>query len=191
VVSTAAAKFDFNDVSVSNAEGGDSSIIRTDPRTAARSIGTATYGSVVYFPTKYVRNGASVVTVASGLEAALIRAEAALAENDVAGWLEQLNALRASDPMTDTMAPLADPGNAARRDTLFAERARWLFLTGHRQGDLRRRLRQEPERVPQDVYPYGAYPGGIRNYGNDLVLPIDHKSEGSNPHFRGCFDRRS
>jgi hypothetical protein len=189
-LTTAAAKFDFNDVSVANAEGGDSILTVTNPRTAAQRIGTGAYGSFVYFPQKYVRNGVSLVTVASGTEAALIRAEAALVADDIPAWLELLNTLRARSPLTDTTAVLTDPGSATRIDTLFAERARWLFLTGHRQGDLRRWLRREPSRVPQDLYPSGPYPGGIRNYGNDIVIPIEAR-EVNNPQFRGCFDRRA
>ena len=185
------ATLDFNHVSVSNGEGRDSAITWTNPLTAAQPIGTGLYGAPVYFPGKYVRNGISLVTVASGIEAALIRAEAALNADDIPGWLLILNALRASSPLTDTMIVLTDPGMEKRRDTLFAERARWLFLTGHRQGDLRRWLRQEPTRVPQDLYPTGVYPGGIRNYGNDIVLPIRVIDEGNNPHFRACVDRRA
>jgi len=41
------------------------------------------------------------------------------------------------------LAALTDPGTAeARVDLLFRERAFWFFLTGHRQGDLRRLIRQ-------------------------------------------------
>src|SRR5581483_874628 len=104
--------------------------------------------------------------MASGVEARLIEAEAALAAGD-ASWLTILNRLRTDgtfttaphpgDPtVTDTtwgpgvgavlfpnglpgLRPLTDPGTpAARVDLLFAERAAWLFLTGHRLGDMRR-----------------------------------------------------
>jgi hypothetical protein len=111
--------------------------------------------------------------LASGVEARLIEAEAALQAGDPATWLATLNALRTDGtfdvtPMSppDTMwhaggaaaaglAPLADPGTAGGRvDLLFRERAFWLYLTGYRQGDLRRLIRQYG-RTPDQVYPTG------------------------------------
>jgi hypothetical protein len=74
-------------------------------------------------------------------------------------------------------------------DTLFTERAYWLFLTGHRQGDLRRLVRNYGR--PQDtVYPSGSYFGGQGSYGSDVNLPIP-ANEQTNPLFHGCIDRRA
>jgi hypothetical protein len=186
---TSAAHLNFNMVSVSNYEGGQSIIGWTNPRTLAQQIGTTPYNFPVYFPKKYTRNGISQVTVASGVEAMLIRAEAALQDDDIPTWLDILNTLRAGSPLTDTMAAIVDPGPPERVDTLFSERAQWLFLTGHRQGDLRRLIRQY-SRDAHTVYPSGEYPGGVRLYGNDVTMPIND-NERYNPLFHGCIDRRA
>jgi hypothetical protein len=87
--------------------------------------------------------------------------------------------------------PISDPGNdAARVDTMFTERATWLFMTGHRQGDLRRMIRQY-NRTQTQVYPSGVYLGGAVSggvYGNDVNAPVP-SSEHINPLFHGCFNR--
>ena len=78
------------------------------------------------------------VTVASGLEALLIKAESQLAAGDAPGFIATLNAARATNA-TLAASPLIDPGTPAGRvDLLFRERGFWLYLTGHRLGDLRR-----------------------------------------------------
>jgi hypothetical protein len=87
--------------------------------------------------------------------------------------------------------PISDPGNdAARVDTMFTERATWLFMTGHRQGDLRRMIRQY-DRTQTHVYPSGTYLGGSVSggvYGSYVNAPIP-SSEHINPLFRGCLNR--
>lgn len=134
------------------------------------------------------------VVLASGVEARLIEAEAAFhAGGD---WLGILNDLRSdvanlmaglvpgyADIVPGaTLAPLADPGNdAARVDMIFKERAMWLFLTGHRLGDLRRLVR-EYGRAENTVYPTGAYHKG-GTYGSDVVFPLDYDEE-MNPAFK-------
>jgi hypothetical protein len=70
---------------------------------------------------------------------------------------------------------------------MFRERAFWLFLTGHRQGDLRRLIRQYGRNAVQ-VYPTGAYPGGA-TYGNDVTAPIPAAERLSNTLFTGCASR--
>jgi hypothetical protein len=139
----------------------------------------------VFLDLRYPDFGADVA-LASGVEAQLIRAEAALNGNQPAEFLSILNSLR-SDVRTlmnviapdavypagfaRTLAPLTDPGTqAARVDLLFKERAFWMFTTAHRLGDLRRLVRQY-KRTPQSVYPSGPYfKGGV--YGNDLAFPV-------------------
>lgn len=142
---------------------------------------------------KYNGFGASVV-LASGVEARLIEAEAALQAGDFTTWLARLNDLRtqvatimdaqvAGYPVTNpTLAPLTDPGTAAaRRDLMFYERAFWMFGTGHRLGDLRRLVRSYG--LSQDqVYPAGAYHKG-GSFGSDVVFPVDF-DEGNNPNFQ-------
>ena len=90
------------------------------------------------------RSSSSPSILTTGAEARLIEAEAALASGDVATWLGKLNTLRAT-AITPAMSPLTDPGSTdARVDLLFRERAFWLFLTGHRFGDLRRLMADLP-----------------------------------------------
>ena len=86
------------------------------------------------------------------------------------------------------LAPLDDPGSAdARVDLIFRERAFWLFITGHRQGDLRRLVRQYHRRQ-ESVYPTGFYQGGLSAYGTDVTAPIP-PVERLNPQFTGCINR--
>jgi hypothetical protein len=87
------------------------------------------------------------------------------------------------------LGPLQDPGTPdSRVDLLFHERAFWLFLTGHRQGDLRRLVRQYG-RDQSTVYPSAnPYPGGMGTYGSDIDVPVP-SNELTNPLFHGCLDR--
>jgi hypothetical protein len=124
------------------------------------------------------------ITLAAGLEARLIEAEAALQSGDPVTWLTIHNTLRATVP---GLSPLVDPGTAAGRvDLHFRERAFWLFLTGHRHGDLRRLVRQYG-RGSETVFPTGEWRDGIP-YGSatNMALP---SSEGPNPHYVGCLNR--
>ncbi len=173
-----------------------------------------------WVPRKYLPPGAKAddnpgtvpIILASGIEARLIEAEAALARND-ASWLPTLNTLRttcltlagcptpapAGTGALSGLPPLLDPGagmlplgktaHDVRVDLLFQERAYWLFLTGHRQGDLRRLVRQYG-RNQATVYPIG--PWGIQplsDFGFDVNLPVPDAERIGNPIFRGCFNR--
>jgi hypothetical protein len=124
------------------------------------------------------------VALASGIEARLIEAEAAL--NGGGDWLGMLNALRAdvaslmapqipdyADVVPNaSLDPLTDPGSQdARIDLLMQERALWLWGTGHRVGDLRRMINSYG-RTEAQVYPSGAYHKG-GTHGNDVVFPVD------------------
>lgn len=181
-----------------------------DPRTAWVDNGTNQFGRELVYPVKDPITGDGPIVIASGIEARLIGAEAKLAAND-GSWLTTLNALRTDgtfdtqqdpddDTKTDTLwhagtggfaglAPLADPGTPDTRvNLLFHERGFWLFLTGTRQGDLRRLIRQYG-RQPSQVYPTGLYPGAFNTYGNDVTLPIPGEERISNPLFTGCQGR--
>jgi hypothetical protein len=132
--------------------------------------------------------------LATGVEARLIEAEAALNQNpaDLAGMTGILNALRADvDDLMAGMFPeytndgalpaLAVPADAAAgRDLLFSERAFWLYLTGTRMGDLRRLIRQYGQ-AQADVYPSGAYFKGD-NHGPDVAFEVDF-DEANNPEY--------
>jgi hypothetical protein len=125
------------------------------------------------------------VTIASGIEARLIEAEAALRAGNTAGFIAKLNEARATKA---GLAPLADPGSGtAREDLLFSERAFWLFGTGHRLGDLRRLVRQYG-RAQDAVFPTGTwFRGGP--YGSDVNLPIPFDETNNPDSPSGCTDR--
>ena len=202
------------ELSVADREGVNGLDYRTsgDPRVATTLLATNPVGWGIYHPDKYATDGSSPIVLASGVEARLIGAEAALAADD-ASWLVTLNALRtdgtfstqpnAADPaQTDTLwnagtggvarlAPLEDPGTPETRlDLLFRERAFWLFLTGHRQADLRR-LVHHYKRAESHVFPSGAYPAPGASYGSDVTIPIPVEESVSNPHFSGCISREA
>ncbi len=213
---------------VSDLEGGNGLPYRSsgDPRTlssklrnAAPSSGTAD----VYKPDRWMFDGGNTsVIMASGVEARLIEAEAALRSGSAA-WLTILNALRTDGTFTtapnptdptveDTtwgvgdgavlftavggslpgLAPLEDPGTpAARVDLLFRERAYWLFLTGRRQPDLRRLIRQYG-RTHETVFPRGPYSAGpVGSYGVDVNAPAPAVELLYNSEYDGCFDRQA
>jgi hypothetical protein len=131
---------------------------------------------------------ASPVTIADGVEARLIEAEAALKAGDAAGALAILNTLRSTSALLSlrgyaagSLAPLSlQTTAAAQLDQLFKERAYWLFLTSHRLGDLRRLVRQYGRPVTS-VFPNGPYfKGGT--YGTDVNAPVP-QSEQNNPSY--------
>lgn len=175
-----------------------------DPRTSVDTVATlAQNGTLLQvpltFPAKYgialSGSGYAPFILASGIEARLMEAEAALHSNPTGStWVTILNTLRQQNPLTQALPTIVDPiDSTARVDTLFAERAAWLFFDGHRQGDLRRLLRQYSQypafQSQQQVYPTGPYraPGG-GIYGTDVTVPIP-PSEAANPLFHGCLNR--
>jgi hypothetical protein len=163
-----------------------------DPRTIASEAGrNGAFGDGVmtYHPDKYSADGSSPIVLADWVEARLIQAEAALRVEDPS-WLTTLNQLRET-AFTSALPDTVDPGTTASRvDLLFRERAFWLFLTGHRQGDMRRLIRQYG-RDASHVYPVGAYPGSGGSYGTNTTAPIPATERVSNPEFTGCLSRGS
>ena len=131
---------------------------------------------------KYPEMSSNTV-LASGIEARLIEAEAALQANNTGTFLSVINTLR-QDAGLNTVAL---PGTQALRiDLLFRERAFWLYLTGHRLGDLRRLVRQYG-RTQDTVFPTGNYHKG-GEYGSDVNFPVS-SDERNNPNFESCLDR--
>ncbi len=152
------------------------------------------------------------ITVATGVEARLIEAEAALNGGQTATFFTKLNNPRANPGQRAYFNPnpvdLSNPNTAAigvlpdltAADTvsaggavnlLFAERARWLWLTAHRLGDLRRLVRPLASggygRADAAVWPTGPYfKGGTYGTDENFPLPV---TEQNNPNFRGCLDR--
>jgi len=127
---------------------------------------------------------ASSITIADGVEARLIEAEAALKTGDAAGALGILNTLRGAGlrgyPAGSLPALSLQVTPEAQLDQLMKERAYWLFLTSHRLGDLRRLVRQYGRPV-NSVFPNGSYfKGGT--YGNNVNAPVPF-SEQNNPSY--------
>ncbi len=132
---------------------------------------------------KYTSENANVA-LASGLEARLIEAEAAVENNDAVGAQDIHNALR----LTMGLDPLDFSGMSAEelRSVHFSERAFWLYSTGHRMGDLRRLVRVYGEDV-STVFPWGEYfKGGL--YDTEVTFPVP-ESERNNPNYAACLDR--
>lgn len=152
----------------------------------------------------------TAVALASGIDARLIEAEAALQAGNPAGMMSILNALRAAKQsitipsatstgthpglVTPVLAPLTDPGTTnGRVDLLFREKAFWTFGRGFRLGDLRRLIRdygRAADGSNTGGYPIGSYfKGGL--YGVDLNLPVTTAEQIGNPNFTGCLDRKA
>ncbi len=122
----------------------------------------------------------SPVEMATGVEARLIEAEAALQASNVSLWLQKLNDARAT---VAALTPLTDPGTqTARVDLTFRERAFWMYLTGHRLGDLRRLVRQYG-RAEESVYPTGAYHKQGLTRGGQAALVVPQPEE-NNPNYK-------
>jgi hypothetical protein len=127
----------------------------------------------------------SETVLASGVEARLIEAEAAHQANNTGTFLNRINTLRGSIGLGNVALP-ATP--VLRVDLLFRERAFWLYLTGHRLGDMRRLVRQYG-RAESAVFPTGDYHKGGA-YGSDVNFPVS-SDERNNPNFEACLDRNA
>jgi hypothetical protein len=179
--------------SVSDVEGnvGLPFLTAADPRVPYTDEGDVGLdGSTPQFTLNKYADASAPVVVADGIEARLIEAEAQLQANDLAGMTTTLNGIRQAFPDLG-LVDLAEPGTQAEGvDLVFAERAFWMFATGHRLGDMRRLLRPIPVgygRLVDSVFPTGTYiKGGA--YGPDVNLPIPIE-ERNNPNSAGCLDR--
>jgi len=164
-----------------------------------------------YDQLRYVDEKASI-TLATGLEARLINAEAALLRGDTTGYLSIVNVLRGTPPSyilagvqwsqvpttpPTTLAPMAalakPASDTAAVNQLFNERARWLWGTGHRLNDMRRLERAAGVRGGYGrpdtlVFPHGPYFKNGLVYGTDTNFPIP-LDEQNNPGVQGCLNR--
>jgi hypothetical protein len=189
--------------SPSDKEGGNGLdfVSARDPRiqVARNAAGVATTrlgqdGSTPAFTIQGYATGSAPTRLATGVEARLIEAEAALQAGNSSAYLAALNAARADAAVRTAygvaagdLPALTDPGSAtARQDLLFRERGFWMYLTTHRVGDLRRLVRQYG-RAATSVWPSGAYfKGGT--YGTDQNITPSF-AEANNPDWKGCADR--
>lgn len=174
-------------LSIADGKGGNGLNFRSanDPRIPWEDNGVDGQDDITpYFNQLKFSTPSDPVTLASGIEARLIEAEAAMQAGDNQEVEDIHNALRATVglPEDDLSAMDADE----LRSYHFSERAFWLFSTGHRQGDLRRMVRVYGEQV-SDVFPWGDYiKGGV--YEDNVNFPVP-QSEENNPNFQGCLDR--
>jgi hypothetical protein len=206
---------------VSDHEGGNGLdfVSAHDPRLQFDTSLMTADGTALRIPLKFEAN-LSFIPLATGIEARLIEAEAALKAGQPATWLADLNALRNSGctvsgsdttcslgngqvpSQTVGLPSLSDPGTDSGRVSLhFRERAFWLFGTGTRLGDLRRLIRQYG-RTQSTVFPTGTYANGhnaslpapIPTYGTDVSLTLPTRQSGTaitNPYYKGCLSPTS
>lgn len=169
-----------------------------DPRLMIDSVDWSVDGGSRFLPANRTH-----ALIASGIEARLIEAEA-LAATDQSRFLDVINALRTNDSYTigsqgDTvymagsggvagLKPLGDPGTKNLRiDLVMRERAFWLLLTGRRQGDLRKLIRNYNREI-EDVYPIGEYSPGKGDYDVFVDVPVP-SDERYNPYYSRCLGR--
>ncbi len=182
---------------VSDHEGGNGLdfVSGTDPRVPIVDSGLALDQIDQRYILARFSSFGSPITIASGIEARLIEAEAALRAMQVNTWTTTLNNLRGDSLETGVagLPPLtADSTTTAsaveQLAVMFRERAFWLFATGHRQGDLRRLIRQYGQMQAQ-VFPTGLYQHTGKPYGSDVTFPVFHDE--SNTLIAECIDRNA
>ena len=176
--------------SVGEAEGGNGLAYRStaDPRVPwKRTEGEVGQdGSTPFYLQQKYPNPSAPTPLATGVEARLIEAEAALQANDVARFAQIHTQLRG----TVGLGPMAVAGlsRGALVDAHFRERAFWQWLTAQRLADLRRLVRQY-SRTAESVFPSGPYfKGG--SFGPDVNFPIPIEEQ-NNPNYKGCLDRNA
>ena len=183
--------YTFNELgfSVSDKEGtnGLPFVSAADPRVPTINLGSpgGTAGTVAPFIQQQLYpSQATNIPLATGIEAQLIIAEHQ--QRTGGAYVTTLNNLRATVP---GLAPLV-PGATAvdQQNQVFSERAFWMYLTGHRLGDLRRLIRQYG-RAANTVFPIGTTVQGIP-YGTDVNIGIS-EDENNNPNFHGCLNRNA
>ncbi len=181
--------YTFNELgfSVSDSEGtnGLPFVSANDPRVVSINTGQpGTSGLGPFIQQQLYPTQSASIPLATGVEAQLIIAEHQ--QRTGGAWLATLNALRTTVP---GLAPLVDQGTAAgNQNLLFHERAFWMYLTGHRLGDLRRLIRQYTRDV-NTVFPIGTAVTG-NPYGPDVNFEIS-EDEANNPNFHGCLNRKA
>lgn len=157
-----------------------------DPRIPLRRLGVSRADSTDTLYVTLKGREEDHLVIASGIEARLIQAEAALQAGQ--SWKPILDTLRVSVGL-DT---LIDPGTLEGRvDLVYSERAFWLFMTGRRLGDLRRLIRNYA-RNPETVFPSGVWHGGTGDhYGTATAIPFNATNqERYNPKITaGCTSR--
>jgi hypothetical protein len=171
-------------ISMSNVEGGNGLPFRTNNDARVPFLNTGELGLDQTTPQfdilKYPDQSASIV-VADGIEARLIEAEERLQASDIPGMMAILQDLR-DNAITPALPTLGTPaGQTAAENTLFSERAYWLYATGHRLGDMRRLVTQYGRTV-NTVFPIGSYLRG-GSYGTVVNFPVPQAEVDQNPNY--------
>jgi starch-binding outer membrane protein, SusD/RagB family len=150
-----------------------------DPRTPKTAPGTPFEGTVPHYgQLKYPGLGTHI-PLATGVEARLIEAEAALRANNIQAFVSMHNAARAHVNLAPfVLADVQAMTARQREDVHFRERAYHMWLTAHRLGDLRRLVRQY-NRTIDSVFPVGISVRG-EPYGNHVTLRVPF-AERNNP----------
>jgi hypothetical protein len=153
-------------------------IVDADPRTPGAFDGSGFEPSVDHYSQGKYPSPGSDIPLATGIEARLIEAEAALQDDDRATFFGIHTTLRG----TIGLGSLQDTGQTEDEliDLHFSERAHWLWLTSHRLGDLRRLVRQYG-RTAASVFPIGLTELGAAR-GNHVALRVPF-SETNNPSY--------
>ncbi len=190
-----AEQMSIGNLAVSDREGINGLNFATagDPRVPIVNNGVGLDGFTTLYAFGPYTGGGVPLTIAGGVEARLIEAEAALAQGNVVAWAADLNALRADSGETGVHGLLqltADSttlaSSAMQVGVMFRERAFWLFAAGHRQGDLRRLIRQYG-RTQAQVFPTGLYKNTGLQYGTDVTFPI--VGDNANTAAHECINR--
>lgn len=183
VYGTSDPSSDGGSISMADFDGGNGLPFRTDNDARVPFVDTGHLGfdqSTPQFDILKYPDLSSSIVVADGIEARLIEAEAALQASNVPGMMTILQTLR-STAITPALPVLGTPaGVTDAADTLFKERAYWMYATGHRLGDLRRLVTQYARNV-NAVFPTGVYPRG-GSFGNLVNFPVP-ETENQNPNF--------
>jgi hypothetical protein len=177
--------------SVADLEGGVGLPYRSanDPRVLWSDSGVFGFDATdsLYLELKYPSYNAPIA-IATGIEARLIQAEAALKAGDMATFLSNISAARQQSYIANGAAAAAPvtavPAGMTAVQFLFQERAFDLWLTAHRLGDMRRLITQYGQSV-NAVFPNGSYAPRPGNFGPDVDLPVPVTEEG-NPNFKAC-----
>ncbi|MGH7575937.1 MAG: RagB/SusD family nutrient uptake outer membrane protein, partial [Longimicrobiales bacterium] len=135
-------------------------------------------GNVPWYPQeKYLTPGEDI-TLSSGAEMRLVEAEALLRNNDLAGAMAKINALRtAAGVPSVNAASITDGWTALKR-----ERGIVLWLEGRRMGDLRRWLVEgTPGALDPLELPSGSADSGSHLVQQALCFPIPPGERDTNP----------
>jgi starch-binding outer membrane protein, SusD/RagB family len=138
-------------------------------------------GRVPFLPqAKYtVNRGASAVRLASGREMRLLEAEVKLRNNDLAGALSSMNAVRAL--VTPAQAALTAANVTDAWTLLKRERGIELWLEGRRLGDMRR---WKETNTPGTLNPLELPGSGSHLAKQDLCFPISKSERQTNPNVK-------